>query len=168
MGEELNGSVLELGGGSGAMAAEILRRFPEVTLTLSDLDPSMLMRARETLEPFGERAMVEEADATSLPFADHEFDAVVSFVMLHHVGAWETALAEATRVLKPSGLLLVSDFVDFPGLQAVERATGNPGVRPIGWLSLRPELEKLPLGEVRAKRSTRTVFRLRASKAEGD
>lgn len=165
MKEDLSGSVLELGSGSGAMAAEILRRFPKLTLTASDLDPSMLSQARETLKPFGARALVREADATSLQFADREFDAVVSFVMLHHVGAWETALAEAVRVLRPGGLLLVADFVDFPGLQTVERATGNPGVRPIEWLSLEPELRTLPLEDVRARRSARAVFRLRASKA---
>ncbi len=37
----------------------------------------------------GGGAMAEAADATALGYADGEFGTVVSFMMLHHVGAWE-------------------------------------------------------------------------------
>jgi SAM-dependent methyltransferase len=35
--------------------------------------------------------------------ADDRFDVVLSFAMLHHVGDWRGAVAEAVRVLRPGG-----------------------------------------------------------------
>jgi ubiquinone/menaquinone biosynthesis C-methylase UbiE len=162
MGEELAGSVLEVGSGSGAMAAEILESFPNTSITATDLDPGMLGRAETTLSPYGSRATVTAADATQLEFPRETFDAVVSFMMLHHVGDWERALAEAARVVKPGGLVLIADFVEFPGLRRAEEALGNPGVRPIPWKSLEPEAETLPLEGVHIRRSAGAFFRMRA------
>jgi ubiquinone/menaquinone biosynthesis C-methylase UbiE len=48
------------------------------------------------------------ADCTSLPFADDEFDRVVSFETLEHLEAQEQLLQEFRRVLKPDGLLVLS------------------------------------------------------------
>jgi ubiquinone/menaquinone biosynthesis C-methylase UbiE len=125
-GVELSGDVLEIGCGSGAMAAGLLERFPGVRLVATDVDPAMVASARERLAPFGERAVVQEADTTALPFADGEFDAVCSFIMLHHVIRWEEALAEVTRVLKPGGLLVGYDVLatgPMRWLHAIERSS---------------------------------------------
>src|SRR5262245_44456789 len=46
-------------------------------------------------------------DATSLPFADEEFDLVFSIGVLHHVPGMETACRELTRVAKPGGMVRV-------------------------------------------------------------
>lgn len=48
------------------------------------------------------------SDCTSLPFADNEFDRVVSFETLEHLSEQEQLLTEFRRVLKPDGLLLLS------------------------------------------------------------
>jgi SAM-dependent methyltransferase len=48
------------------------------------------------------------ADCTSLPFADHEFDRVVSFETLEHLAEQDQLLAEFRRVLKPEGVLILS------------------------------------------------------------
>jgi SAM-dependent methyltransferase len=110
-GIELRGEVLEIGCGSGAMAAEVLRSFPEVRLTATDYDESMVRVAGRRLSAFSSRAEVRQADATVLPFPDASFDAVLSFVMLHHVVRWEAALAEAARVLRPGGTLIGYDLL---------------------------------------------------------
>jgi len=47
-------------------------------------------------------------DATSLPFPDASFDVVTMFDVLEHVPRDEAAAAEALRVLRPGGFLLVS------------------------------------------------------------
>jgi ubiquinone/menaquinone biosynthesis C-methylase UbiE len=164
MGEQLQGEVLELGSGSGAMAAEMLRRFPELRFTATDLDPEMVDRASDELASFGPRATVREADATQLPFDSGRFDGVVSFVMLHHVVEWEKAIAEAMRVLRPGGILLVADFQDFGLLRTLERASGNE-VRPIRLDELRPVLTSLELEEADLRPAARTLFRLKARRA---
>ncbi|HEU0132346.1 MAG TPA: class I SAM-dependent methyltransferase [Mycobacteriales bacterium] len=120
------GRVLEVGAGSGAMAAGLLRRHPDLDLTASDYDPAMVAVAARALAAFGGRARATVADATALPFADESFDTVLSFLMLHHVGAWERAVAEAVRVLRPGGLLLGLDLVDTPPSRLVHRLDRSP------------------------------------------
>jgi ubiquinone/menaquinone biosynthesis C-methylase UbiE len=44
-GERLTGNLLEIGGGSGAMAAEVLRKYPEVQITVTDYDEGMMNTA---------------------------------------------------------------------------------------------------------------------------
>jgi ubiquinone/menaquinone biosynthesis C-methylase UbiE len=140
------GDVLEVGGGGGAMAAALLAAFDDLRLTVTDVDPSMVSAARRRLAPHGDRVRVEEADATGLPFADGTFDGVLSFIMLHHVLAWERALAEAVRVLRPEGILIAYDLLDSPPNRLVHRIDGHRNR-----LMRRDELEQvlhgLPLRE---------------------
>ena len=110
-GQELRGDVLEIGCGSGAMAAEALRTYPDVRLTATDFDQSMVEVARTRLSGFGARAEVRQADATALPFPDESFDVVLSFIMLHHVLRWEQAFVEVTRVLRPGGRFIGYDLL---------------------------------------------------------
>ena len=109
-GVTLQGDVLELGSGAGANAAALLTRFPESRITATDLDPAMLESARITLARFGERALVRQADATSVEFDSASFDAVLSMMMLHHVGDWRAAVSEVARVLRPGGRLIGYDL----------------------------------------------------------
>ena len=110
-GHALRGDVLEIGCGNGAMAAEALRKYPDVRLTATDFDESMVEVARRRLSEFGSRAEVRQADATALPFPDGSFDVVLSFIMLHHVVQWERAFAEAARMLRPGGRLIGYDLL---------------------------------------------------------
>ncbi|MGH8918472.1 MAG: class I SAM-dependent methyltransferase, partial [Acidimicrobiales bacterium] len=105
------GEVLEIGTGSGAMAAEVLRMFGDLHLVATDYDPEMVSAARATLAPWAGRATAQQADATSLPFDDARFGLVLSCAMLHHVGHWEAALAEALRVLRPGARLVGFDLL---------------------------------------------------------
>ena len=163
-GEELEGDVLEIGSGSGAVAAALLGRFPRVRLTATDYDPRMVETLRRRLAPFGARARVEQADASALPLCDAGFDAVVSFLMLHHVGRWEDALREAVRVLRPGATLLAYDLVASPLTRGVHRLGGDRGERPIEWPRLAPLIGSLSLEGVRARRSG-PVFRLKARRS---
>jgi tRNA (cmo5U34)-methyltransferase len=76
------GLVLDLGGGTGALAAAVAERFPNVHVQIWDTDPAMLAFARERCAPFGERVtFVEKSFTEPLPACD----AVVACIALHHV-----------------------------------------------------------------------------------
>jgi SAM-dependent methyltransferase len=66
----------------------------------------MLLRARTRVP--GLRVLV--ADATALPFGEGRFDVATAGFVLSHVRDYPTALAEIHRILKPSGLIAVSNW----------------------------------------------------------
>lgn len=93
--------VLEVGGGRSGMTALL---FPEARVVNLDLD------ARFAEAPCNRQPRVRfvRGDATRLPFADAAFDAVTMFDVIEHVPDDARALAEALRVLRPGGYLLLS------------------------------------------------------------
>jgi SAM-dependent methyltransferase len=149
-GERLDGDVLEIGGGSGAMAARLLATRPDVRMTVTDYDTAMVAAARARLVTFADRATVRQADATQLPFPDDRFDAVLSFIMLHHVIDWEAALGEAIRVLRPGGLLVGYDLVASRPARWLHQAEGARH-RLMAPGELRDRLADLPVEAVRLR-----------------
>jgi len=53
-------------------------------------------------------AIFVQASADQLPFDAETFDLVTAFEVIEHLERWPDLLAEANRVLKPQGILLVS------------------------------------------------------------
>jgi demethylmenaquinone methyltransferase/2-methoxy-6-polyprenyl-1,4-benzoquinol methylase len=104
--EALNGApgrrLADIGGGTGNYAAALRDEGWEPVV--ADRSPDMLARAGAK----GLETVV--ADAQALPFADGSFDAVTMISMLHHVEDWRAALAEARRILKPGGKLVLKGF----------------------------------------------------------
>ncbi len=137
-GDDLHGDVLEIGGGTGAMAAGVIGRFPDLRLIVTDIDPVMVAAARRRLASLAQ-VSVEQADVTALPFADATFDVVTSYLMLHHVVDWRPALTEALRVLRPGGRLVGYDLTDSLAARLVHRVDGSP-VSMIGSVELRVAL----------------------------
>jgi SAM-dependent methyltransferase len=98
--------VLEVGCGPGELWLQNAERIPAGwRLTLADLSPGMLEKAREGL---GDRADYEVADVQELPFEDESFDGVVANHMLYHVGDRKRAFEQIGRVLRPGGLFYAS------------------------------------------------------------
>lgn len=126
-----NGSsaVLDLGCGTGALAIPIAERLPEARVVGVDGDPEVLGIA--AAKPGGDRVEWTEALVDLVPLEDASIDSVVTSLVLHHLppATKRHALAEARRVLKPSGQLIVADWaapqdpimsVAFLGLQALD------------------------------------------------
>src|SRR5690349_11899317 len=68
---EEGGLVLDLGGGTGALAAAIAERFPKVNVEIWDTDDAMLEAARERCGRFGERVRyVARSFTEPLPACD--------------------------------------------------------------------------------------------------
>jgi ubiquinone/menaquinone biosynthesis C-methylase UbiE len=140
--------VLEIGCGSGAMAAEVLRARPGISrYVATDVDPAMVELARRQLAGLGGRAEAQVVDASGLPFADGTFDTVCSWLMLHHTIAWEQVLTDAVRVLRPGGRLVGYDLPDTGWARFVHRVTRST-VRMIAAEDLSAELTALGLVDV--------------------
>lgn len=146
------GEALEIGSGSGAMAAQLLRKFPELHIVATDYDPEMVATAGRTLAPFGERASAQRVDATALPFPDGRFDVVLSFAMLHHVVAWERAVGEVVRVIRSGGYLVGYDLLH-AGPSRHSHHDEHGSMRMMGPGQLVAELGRLQVTGVRTRRS---------------
>lgn len=144
------GRVLEIGAGSGAMAAEICSIYPDIRITVTDFDDAMVAAARQRLAPFGSRVTARQADGNALPFGDNTFDTVLTFIMLHHTVTWEQALAEAVRVLNVGGTLIGYDLLSVGPTRMLHRLEGAP-TRLIRRGDLEPVLDKLQLADVRLR-----------------
>lgn len=124
-GVPIEGDVLEIGGGSGAMAGDLLRLHPLLRLTVTDHDPAMVEAARERLGEFPQ-VTVRQADATHLPFAGETFDVVASFLMLHHVIDWEQTIIEVGRVLRSGGQFVGYDLTHSRAASWLHRVDKSP------------------------------------------
>ena len=105
-------AVLDVGCGLGHDLEEIAGQVgPTGRLGGVDLAPRMVERARSRLERRGVEADLRVGLAEELPFADRSWDAVTLNCCLGLVPQPQEALAEAARVLRPGGLLLLSDAI---------------------------------------------------------
>lgn len=115
--------VLEIGVGTGRIAVTL-----DVPIIGLDLSRPMM----EVLRTKTDAIPLVEGDATRLPFPDDTFDAAYAAHVLHLIPAWESALAELVRVVRPGGVVLA---VRGSGANDVERAMNRDlGVRnkPVG------------------------------------
>jgi ubiquinone/menaquinone biosynthesis C-methylase UbiE len=96
------------GGGHTALAFA-----PHIRMAVaSDLTSEMLTAARAHISERGLRNVTYcRAAAEVLPFADASFDIVTCRVAAHHFGDVRAFVAEAGRLLRPRGMLLISDHI---------------------------------------------------------
>jgi SAM-dependent methyltransferase len=112
---ELEGDVLEIGAGTGASLPHYDRASRVVAL---EPDPSMAKRLPTKVAAARVPVELVAGSAESVPFPDASFDAVVSTFMLCSVADPATVLAEARRVLKPGGKLILLEHVRGQGRAA--------------------------------------------------
>lgn len=91
------------------IAFEIMRA---ARVTAIDLDERQVARARARLagKPWADRLRLEVGDVAAMPFADASFDLVLDFGIIHHVPAWQDAVGEISRVLRPGGQFLFEEI----------------------------------------------------------
>jgi len=101
--------LLDIGTGTGRIL-EILAPRVERALGI-DQSREMLSVARVNLERAGlENGSVRLGDMYQLALPDESFDAIVIHQVLHYADRPAAAIAEAARVLRPKGILVLVDF----------------------------------------------------------
>lgn len=117
---EARGDVLELAVGTGRNLALY---GTGTRVTGIELSEAMLERARARAAELGLEAKLVQGDAQALPFPDASFDTVVCTFSLCTIPDDRRALAEARRVLRPGGRLLLAEHVRSPNplVRALQR-----------------------------------------------
>jgi SAM-dependent methyltransferase len=105
---------LDVGCGTGVLAATIRRRDPAARVTGIDPSEAFLGHAREAVD--GEFLV---ADARALPFPDSSFDAAVSGLVLNFVPEPARAVAEMARVVPPGGTVAAYVWDYAEGMQLI-------------------------------------------------
>ena len=112
----LEGTVLEIGCGTGRNMVLASRLYPEARLFGFDISSEMLRTAASSLakEGIAPRAKLAEGDATDFDplqlFGQAKFDRVFISYALSMIPGWERAIGEALRCLAPGGSFHVVDF----------------------------------------------------------
>src|SRR4051812_15056583 len=104
--------VLDLGAGTGLLAARVAEAYPDAQIVLVDGAPAMLEQARVRL---GERTEHRVADLAD-PLPEGPFDAVVSALAIHHLddAAKQDLFRRVKEALPPGGVFVNAEQVAAP------------------------------------------------------
>ena len=105
------GRLLDLGAGTGDLAAAALCQAPGSQVIAADFTLEMMQVGRSLKDP---RLEWTGADALRLPFPEQTFDTVISGYLLRNVSDLPQALSEQRRVLKPGGRIVSLDTTHPP------------------------------------------------------
>ncbi|HEX3360159.1 MAG TPA: methyltransferase domain-containing protein [Solirubrobacterales bacterium] len=97
-------AVLDCACGTG-YGLEMYAAAGAAAVTGVDVDPEAV---RVATSRYGKAATVLQGDVRKLPLDDDTFDLVTCFETIEHVAGAEEGIAELRRVLKPSGILVIS------------------------------------------------------------
>jgi ubiquinone/menaquinone biosynthesis C-methylase UbiE len=125
---QVSGDILEVAIGTGRN----LPKYPaDVRLTGIELSPQMLELARTRAAELERKVDLRIGDAQALEFEAHSFDTVIITFGLCTIPDDRAAVAEAHRVLRPGGRLVLLEHVrsTSPTLRAVQRALDPLSVR---------------------------------------
>jgi ubiquinone/menaquinone biosynthesis C-methylase UbiE len=102
--------LLDMACGTGRFLTFVKDNYPRLPVVALDLSPNYLAEARAQLKAWPDAGFIQGL-AEALPFADESFDVLTSVYLLHEVPTdiRRRILAEAARVLRPGGRLILVD-----------------------------------------------------------
>jgi demethylmenaquinone methyltransferase/2-methoxy-6-polyprenyl-1,4-benzoquinol methylase len=108
--------ILDVAGGTGDIAFRFLKRAPGASAMVCDMTEAMLVEGRKRAEAgqMADRLGWVTGDAMALPFRSGTFDVYTISFGIRNVTRIADALAEAYRVLRPGGRLMVLEFSRIP------------------------------------------------------
>lgn len=135
--------VLEIACGTGRFATFVKDNYPTIDLTLTDLSPFYLQEARANLAYWKQQRAKDldlggvdkngvtfmQAAAERLPYEDSSFDVVYSVYLFHELpqDVRHAAIREMARVVKPGGLVIMTDSVQTGDRPSLDKNLGGFG-----------------------------------------
>lgn len=114
-----NGKALDIGCGSGSITIKVAKKYPKAHVTGVDYWGGMWQYSKNVcemnaeIEKVAERVDFQKASASTLPFENEDFDAVVSNLVFHEVKDMKDkreVIKEALRVVKKDGVFVFQDL----------------------------------------------------------
>ncbi|MBD5195116.1 MAG: bifunctional demethylmenaquinone methyltransferase/2-methoxy-6-polyprenyl-1,4-benzoquinol methylase UbiE [Bacteroidales bacterium] len=107
-------NILDIATGTGDLAFELHKRYPEARIIGVDLSEGMLKIAEKKLENLDESAKkkisFEQGDSLDLRFVDNTFDLITVAYGIRNFEHLEKGLKEMERVLRPGGTLCIIEL----------------------------------------------------------
>lgn len=107
--------VLDLGSGTGLLASFVLQRYSQASLTLVDISPEMLRKARQRFRHAAEKVSILELDYNTQDLPGR-YDMIVSALSIHHLEAEEKRrlFQKVFHSLQPGGAFINADHIEAP------------------------------------------------------
>ena len=102
------GQLADIGTGTGRIAQLLVPHTDH--LVGVDKSPDMLRLARARLQHIEDSIELVQGDFSALPFAAASFDTVVFHQVLHYAADLALPLAEAARICRPGGRIVIADL----------------------------------------------------------
>lgn len=119
--------VLEVSCGHGGGASYLTRTLHPASYTGLDFNSAAIEFCKERHHVPGLDFV--QGDAENLPFPDGSFDVVINVEASHIYPDVERFISEVTRVVRPGGHFLYTDFISRANLPAIEAALARPPLR---------------------------------------
>lgn len=129
LGKEDPGKILQLTSVYGNLSQNIVKSHPNNEFHIVDIVRNQLDVARKKMSRCQiprNHYNLSQMNAENLAFADNSFDTVIIFFLLHEMpeAARTKTLAEAFRVTKPNGRVLISDYAQIPVKHPIRKIPG--------------------------------------------
>ncbi len=109
--ENFNGKLLDVPVGTGIFTADTYAHLKDATITGIDYSSEMLEKCENLMSSRGVSIELLQGDVGALPFADEDFDILLSMNGFHVFPDKQKAYDECHRVLKQGGLFLGCFFI---------------------------------------------------------
>jgi len=120
------GWIADIGGCWGWHWRHLRALRPDVRVAIVDFVRANLGHARRLLgDAIGREIYLVHGDATRLDLPEASFDGYWSVQTLQHISAFDVAVAEAHRILRPGGQLAIYSLNDAAAVRLLSRVVGR-------------------------------------------